>query len=221
MAVANLTGGSLQYSEDYDSIILTDYFQGKRGGVTLDYSGYPFDFIRAGHVIIKSSTGEHKPMPVNPATVNGVATTNTLVGGSGYTAGSVLLQGGSGSGATATITVTTGAVTAVTIVNAGNGYKVGDVLSISGGTGGTVTVATLSNVAGSYGSLPANHTYYGFAVNTSFKGKVANGIAVRGNLNPKIGANTGASVLGYYNVNPLITAIKTALPVFTFLGDDD
>lgn len=143
-ATAKLTGTTLKYSEDYDSIILTDYFQGKRGGVTLDFTGYPRDYVRAGHIIIKQTGVEdsHKPMPIN-----------------------------------------------------------------AGGT--------------AYGSLPANHEYYGVAVNTSYKGKVANGVAISGNLNPKIGLIANADVLGYFNVTPLIAAIKAALPTFTFLGDND
>jgi len=51
----------------------------------------------------------------------------------------------SGSGATFNTTVTTGAITSITVNAAGSGYNVGDVLTISGGGGNaTVTVATLS-----------------------------------------------------------------------------
>lgn len=74
--------------------------------------------------------------------------------GASYVTGSytgVALTGGSGSGATADITVDgTGAVTAVTLVSGGVGYQVGDALSASntqlGGTGAGfgITVATLS-----------------------------------------------------------------------------
>jgi hypothetical protein len=71
-----------------------------------------------------------------------VLTTGTLVGGSAYTNATytaVALTGGSGSGAKATIVVSGGAVTSVTITTAGNGYIVGDTLSAAtasiGGTG--------------------------------------------------------------------------------------
>ena len=75
--------------------------------------------------------------------VNGmVGTIGTIAGGSAYVAGTyggVPLTGGSGSGATANITVAGGAVTAVTILNPGVQYVVGDVLSAAaasiGGTG--------------------------------------------------------------------------------------
>lgn len=232
-AVAKINSNdSLQYSEDYDSIILTDYFQGKRGGVTLDYTGYPREYVRAGHVIIKQTGVEdsHKPMPIVEGTDNAIATLGTPVPGTGYTNGSytaVPLSGGTGTGATGSVTVAGTVVTAVTITNKGTGYSVADVLSISGasaggtGTGATVNVATVTNIATVYAALPSGSEYYGFTVNTSFKGKVANGIAVRGNLNPKIALNADASKLGYFNVAPLLAAIKVALPVFTFLGDND
>lgn len=232
-AVAKLNSDEgLKYSEDYDSIILTDYFQGKRGGVTLDYTGYPRDYVRAGHVIIKQNGVEdsHRPMPIVQGNESGIGTFGTIVPGTGYTNGTytnVPLGGGSGTGATGTVTVTSTVVSAVSVTNKGNGYKAADVLTIPGslaggtGTGATVAVATVANVATTYAALPSEFEYYGFAVNTSEKGKVANGIAVRGNLNPKIGLNADASKLGYFNVTSLIPAIKTALPVFTFLGDSD
>jgi len=84
-----------------------------------------------------------------------INTLNTLVGGSSYTNGTysnVSLTGGTGSAATANITVSGGAVTACTIVsNSGGGqnYSVGDVLSASpssiGGTGSgfSITVASV------------------------------------------------------------------------------
>lgn len=73
-----------------------------------------------------------------------IDTLTNLVGGSGYTNGSysgVPLTGGSGSGATADITVSGTSVTSVTLVNTGNGYEAGDQLSASdanlGGGGGS------------------------------------------------------------------------------------
>ena len=70
-----------------------------------------------------------------------------ITGGSGYTtASNVALGGGSGAGATANITASGGAVTAVTIVHAGSGYKSSppDSLTIPGGTGGSVLVSAVS-----------------------------------------------------------------------------
>ena len=73
---------------------------------------------------------------------DGVRTLNTLVGGSGYVNGTytnVSLTGGSGAGAKATIVVSGGAVTSVTVTTVGAGYQGGNTLSASntslGGTG--------------------------------------------------------------------------------------
>lgn len=81
-----------------------------------------------------------------------VGTIGTITPGSGGTAGTyggVSLTGGSGSGATANITVAGGVVTAVTILNPGIQYVIGDVLSASSATigntsGFSVPVATTS-----------------------------------------------------------------------------
>jgi hypothetical protein len=65
MAVANLTNDSVSLSVGNDSIVIRDNFEAIRGGRTLDVTGYTPEVINAGHVIIKSSAGEYKPMPVN------------------------------------------------------------------------------------------------------------------------------------------------------------
>lgn len=75
----------------------------------------------------------------------------TITGGSGYvngTYGGIALTGGSGTNATANITVSGGAVTTVTIVNPGQQYIVGDVLSAAtssiGGSGSGFSVGVSS-----------------------------------------------------------------------------
>ena len=92
---------------------------------------------------------------------SGIETIGAITPGSGYVDAvytNVPLTGGSGAGATANITVSGGAVTAVTIFDPGAGYEVGDSLSASntnlGGSGSGfavpvtnlwVIVITLSN----------------------------------------------------------------------------
>ena len=79
-----------------------------------------------------------------------IATFGTRVNGSGYTSATytnVALSGGSGYGATADITVTSGAVSAATLVRPGQWYKVGDSLScelIGPGTLFALPVATIT-----------------------------------------------------------------------------
>ena len=83
-----------------------------------------------------------------------ILTLGAITGGSLYVAGTynnVPLTGGSGSGATANITVAAGAVTVVTIVKGGQSYRPGDTLSASNtnlggaGSGFSVPVATIQN----------------------------------------------------------------------------
>jgi len=96
---------------------------------------------------------------VNQFSFTGRALTlNTLVGGSGYvnaTYTAVPLTGGSGSGAKATIVVSGGAVTSVTLTSYGNNYVVGNTLSASNtnlggsGSGFSIKVATITTFSSS------------------------------------------------------------------------
>lgn len=83
MAIADLTNASVSYADGYDNVVIVDNFKSKRGGATLDTTGYPLPYIRAGHVIIEeTSTGELKPMPI---TLNGdVYEYGALPGGHTY-----------------------------------------------------------------------------------------------------------------------------------------
>jgi len=102
--------------------------------------------------LIISGSGIPVNTYVTAIKTSSVKTLGTITGGSGYVNGTytnVTLTGGSGSGAKATVTVSLGAVTAVTVTSRGAGYQVGNVLSASntelGGTGAgfSVPVVTL------------------------------------------------------------------------------
>ena len=84
--------------------------------------------------------------------LNGVATVGSLVAGTGYTNGTytgVTFTGGTGTGFTAEVVVAGGVVTTVTIETGGQGYTIGDILTVGPEVAGTptadatVTVATL------------------------------------------------------------------------------
>jgi hypothetical protein len=90
-----------------------------------------------------------------PTTIvqGGIAGFGTIVGGSGYTNGvyeGIALTGGDGSNGTATITVSGGSVTAVTLINPGYLYLVGNSLSAAtstiGGTGSGFSVPVANTV---------------------------------------------------------------------------
>jgi hypothetical protein len=86
------------------------------------------------------------------STKGAILTFGTLTGGSGYTNGgynNVPLTGGAGGGsATASITVSAGAVTSVSIIRPGTGYLAGNTLSASnsylGGAGSGFTIVVAS-----------------------------------------------------------------------------
>ncbi len=98
--------------------------------------------------IIPESIASESGYPGVYAAVGAVATTSGLVGGTGYLTDKVDLEcvGGTGTGLTVDTTTGAGAVTAVTIKNPGEGYTVGDTVTIDDGNkDSTFVVATLSS----------------------------------------------------------------------------
>lgn len=65
-ATANLASELQVITSGLDSVVIRRYGAGIIGGRTLDVSGYPYDVIKAGHVIIASNSDEtlFKPMPL-------------------------------------------------------------------------------------------------------------------------------------------------------------
>jgi hypothetical protein len=86
-----------------------------------------------------------------------IASVNSIVAGTGYITGTyynVPLTGGSGTSAIATVVVSGGGITSVTITDGGSLYVVGNILSASNtylggvGTGFSTTVLTVNNSTG-------------------------------------------------------------------------
>jgi len=110
------------------------------------------DEIPTGNVIA-TSTGingnsclDMATRPVSPGEVVALDDT-TLVAGSDYEDGTDIetTTDGLGVGLTVDITQTDGALTSVVINSPGVGYKVGDTITISGGTDGTIDVSEISD----------------------------------------------------------------------------
>ena len=212
---ADLTNTKEQIIDGKDNIVIVDNFQSIRGGRTLDVTGYPYNVLHAGHVIIKSAEGEYKPMPLGGD--GSIVSLGTIVGGSEYTDDTytdVALTGGTGTGAKATIVVADGAVTNVTITSDGKGYAVGDELSATVGDTGSgfkVPVKTVTTVKDEYASLPADHTYAGILIASIPTSRPLAGIMVRGTVN---------SIASPYSLDTILTDLKAALPLIDFRGDE-
>lgn len=96
--------------------------------------------------ITTSETAYMRP-PIEPGREGGtVVTVTRLTAGTGQTAGTKATTADNinGSGCTLTTTVTSGAVTGQTVAAGGDGYRVGDVLSVAGTTSATFRVDTVS-----------------------------------------------------------------------------
>lgn len=218
MATADLNNGTTdQIITGNDNIVIVNVFETIRGGRTLDVTGYPYNVLHAGHVIIKSAEGEYKPMPLDGD--GSIVSLGTIVPGTLYTDGTykgVALTGGTGTGAEATIVVADGAVTKVTITKDGKGYAEADELSAAaakvGGTGSgfKVPVTAVTAEKDEYASLPADHTYAGILIASIPTNRAFAGIMVRGTVNHKAAPFDMATILG---------AVKTALPLINFTED--
>ena len=67
---ANLNNTPIQVDTGNDSIVIVHNLETIPGGKTLDVTGFTPDVIKAGHLVIKDASGNHKPMPVNSGGTN-------------------------------------------------------------------------------------------------------------------------------------------------------
>jgi hypothetical protein len=128
-----------------------------------------------------------------PTTIvqGGIAGFGAITPGSGYTNGiyeNVALTGGNGTNGTATITVSGGVVTAVTLVSPGSLYVVGDVLSAA--------TSTIGNTGSGF-SVPANNTVN--PTGTSWLGENFESVLLYGSLREAIIFQKGEQdLVAYY-----------------------
>jgi hypothetical protein len=111
-------------------------------------NGFLYGFNVYGYGNFNKTTTTGSIFASNNILVYGSVTAfGSLVGGTGYTTGSKVTTGGTGTGLIVNVTSVGGGgnITALTISNAGSTYKVGDVVTISGGiTPATITVTAIA-----------------------------------------------------------------------------
>ncbi|MFP5041449.1 hypothetical protein [Parasediminibacterium sp. JCM 36343] len=108
-------------------------------------------FNNSGNVVTMSNTG--KISMTGTSTQSGIMTMAVSSGGSGYTNGSTITFANPNGGvaATATIAVTSGAITGVTITEFGTGYTTAPTsFTGGGGTGGVITCTIAATTAKKY-----------------------------------------------------------------------
>lgn len=145
--VVNLNTDSVNIAGvDLDSLVVRENYTATDGGVTLDMTGYARDYIRAGHVIIRTADAAnaglyiYKPMPVTGA-----------------------------------------------------------------------------DAATVYGALPADHEYYGHAVQSAFASQPHVGVTYHGKINHLV-VNP---VAGYFDLATILAALQAELTHVIYKGDKD
>ena len=74
------------------------------------------------------------------------------------------------------------------------------------------------NVGGTaYGTLPAEHTYYGHVINSVLTSKPFVGITRRGVVNHKV----VDAAIGYFDMAPILADLKTNLTLIDYLADNE
>lgn len=123
------------------------------------FGGHGYGYFMAGHVKATANGDLLIGMDIEPVFgTSSIATTGSLVGGSGYPNGTqyATFTGGTGTDAVAQVTVVSGVVTSYLLVDNGLNYTNGDVISFimedsSGtpvGSGGSITVTGINSFSG-------------------------------------------------------------------------
>ena len=77
------TSNPIEYGFGTDPVVIRSHIDDLKGGVALDTTGYTEEFIKAGHVIIKTTEeGKdiYKPMPVSEGAYGSLPASHVYVG---------------------------------------------------------------------------------------------------------------------------------------------
>jgi hypothetical protein len=239
-SAANIGGGVL-------TIVYTGTFTAGTGYTTGIYPNIPLVYVTSGagsgataNITVDGLGHVTVVTPIFPgvgytvadsltatfANINGgsILTHGTLVGGSSYNStnspySGVPLTGGTGTGATANITVVGGSVLTVAIASGGLGYTVGDTLSADNSYLGGSAINILDTLI--YGSGYTVGTYYNVPLTSGHSGTGAQATIIVSRFARKIGAKyyydngvTSVTITNRgtgYMVNDLLSASNTHL----------
>jgi hypothetical protein len=235
-AFGSITGGSGYATGTYTNVPLTGgsgtgalatitISGGAVSAVVITVAGINYqinDVLSASNVNL-GGAGSGFSVPVATLSARGIGAFGALTGGSGYVSApggspyhNVPLTGGSGSGATANITVAAGAlgqVTTVAIVNPGINYLVGDVLSASnanlGGAGSGFSIPVAALTGGGIATLGAIIGGSGYASTLS----TYNNVPLTG------GSGTGAIARVTINASAVVALVLISPGINYLIGD--
>jgi hypothetical protein len=150
------------------------------------------------------------------STAAGIERIEVTAGGTGYTSAPTVAITGDGSGATATATISGGAVTAVTVNNKGTNYRVVDI-TFSGGGGSDAAARAVLAPKGGHGTDPVSELGGFFiSLNTKLDGNDGGDLTVDNDFRQIMLFNKPR----LYNATPLAGLVATAdtLKATSFLG---
>lgn len=80
-AIAEMTKKGNEFTDGMDAIVIRRAGACLIGGKTLDMSGFPDDFVKAGHIVIhESATDTYKPLGVSNGAYSALPTGHTYQG---------------------------------------------------------------------------------------------------------------------------------------------
>jgi protein-export membrane protein SecD len=141
-------------------------------------------------------------------------------GGAGYTTAAVMIEGGGGTGATATTTIADGVVTAITIADGGSGYTSAPTVTITGDGTGVLAGTPVLGFAIASIEVPADLTGYTEIPTVIIAGDGAGATASATTSNGKVTAITvTAGGSGYTSALATVTGLEWIPATGTYNGN--